>query len=212
MKRKHAALLVGVSVTCFAASVIIAINTSDPYGRMLKSVLPEASAERPDTSPFSQEWHEDNARITNDLARKYRWSSEDIKFACLMLQPWPDEPKPLWDVDQVGAEALMLHQFMLAVISDRLRGEVPTDEAVVSAFHANLEASLIHPQDYVREHAISIVMNTGSLSEGRLAKISRMRESDPSESVRRMADIKLRQFEGQPVDLQCPTCPQDGDN
>src|SRR5690606_34083064 len=119
---------------------------------------------------------------------------------------------PLWDADQAGAEAWMLHQAVLAVVSDRLRSEVPTNDAVVNAFQANIDASLVHAQDYVREYTIALVMNSGTPSDERLSKIQTMKQSDPSESVRRMADIKLQQFAGQPVDLQCPTCPQDGDH
>lgn len=212
MKRKHTVLLVGVGITCFAVGGVVAINKSDPYGQLLRSMVPPADAERPDTSPFSKEWHEDNARLTNDIARKSRWSSEDIEFARSMLQPWPDEPEPKWDTDQDGAEALILHHFMLAIVADRVRSDIPTDDSVLLAWNAYLTASLNHPQDYMREAAVSAVINAGSPSAEHLALVRAMNKSDPSERVRRMTHIKLSQFDGQPVDIECPTCPKGGDN
>lgn len=202
--------VVAVAVS-FVGVRLLMYSPHDTRDTILQRNVPPVDPVKPATSPYSDEFHIDYAFAANSLARKSKWSEEDAAWATEQLQPWPNESRPDFKVDQPGAEAWQLYVFVDTIVIDRILSGFPTDDQVLSAWDATVRQGLVNPQAYVREQAVASIMNSGFPAADLVSQIEAMQDSDPDERVRFMAQLKLKQFTGQPTDLDCPTCPTKGD-
>lgn len=205
-----------VSRLILCASIVIAIPAAyliaraavDPHGMQLRSLTPELDPARPDTSPYTDAYHRDNARLYNDLGRQSIWSSEDTAFIReIILSSWPDIPEP---TDIQDKEGLFLWDVAMAIVEMRLQVGVGTDPTVVEAYHSVAHDLLDHPRGYMRSRGVINVASAG-MDPAERAAIERMATEDPDEDVRRVARLKLDQADNIPgADTGCPTCPKGG--
>lgn len=195
-------------VIAIPAVYLVARAAVDPYGMQLRSLTPELDPARPATSPYSDAYHRDNARLYNDLGRQSSWDADDTAFIRdIILSSWPDIPKPTEVPDMEG---LFLFDAAMAIVELRLQVGVETDPTIIEAYHSVAHDLLDHPRGYMRGRGVTNVADAGMDADER-AVIERMAAEDPDEDVRRVAQLKLDQADNVPgADADCPTCPKGG--
>jgi len=189
----HRFLLAALVVVVGTISYFAIRFVNDPFGPILRTELPEVSAEKNPKSPYSDQYVNDKRRLVNQMARRTRWSDEDTQWLVKIIESgWPDIEQPDFYENQSMHEAYKFYRLAMSVISGRVGRSIPIppkiEEVGVRAIIENLD----HPQWYVRHTAVANAYSAGLFERASiLTKIRQMAINDPDERVRRTAQIKL---------------------
>lgn len=206
--RKQTAAVAGGVAMGFAALVAYKAATFDYATAKAMAMTPAVSAERPDNSPYSAEYHADIARII-DIARKGRWSATDAQWIEGIIVPdWPDVPRDPNDVAQ--SEEYYFYSMALAVLGDRRMMQLPMPDHLLESYRETVIGMMQHPQPYIRRKGAAAAGNGYFLDDPEIGPmVQALSRDDPDPDVRRTAQLKINQAAGveSPAD-DCPTCPK----
>jgi len=206
--------LIGLSLVSVGLALVVPVlrTANDPYGVILRTELSAWPADKPETSPYSQGYHTDFARLNNDIARRSTWAPDDQAwFETLIGDGWPkDFEPPKFADDQAGHEEYGLYDFAMTIAADRIGRSFPIPPGTVDAFETALKADLESPFWTVRHAAVSSVHAAHWVNRPAYrATLEAMAQTDENPRVRRLAIRWLRLADGLP-DLPgaapCPTC------
>ena len=188
----------------------------DPYGVILRLEHEKWPIEKPATSPYSQEYHTDFARLINKILRQSKWAPEDEAWLLVLLgDGWPHDVKPpKFADDQVGYEEHSLYGMAMTILADRIGRGFPITPEVEAATERAVLADLESPFWGIRHAAVASVHNAQWVNRPEFREIyERIARSDPNERVRRNALRRLRYVDGLSApgnEEPCPTCPSKG--
>ncbi|MEM8757644.1 MAG: hypothetical protein AAGF47_07660 [Planctomycetota bacterium] len=175
----------------------------------------------PPQSPFTDEYTRDYARINNDILRRSSWTVEDERWLLTLIDlpiPQPPMTPPTQERGtdhNVAWERVDLHRAAISAVGTRLGLGVPTPEPVVEAFEAAVLVAMAHPHEGYRSSGMAAAWDAGWIDrpDVRIA-FERIRDEDPEARLRRVAERRLRDYDGLPAiesamaDEPCAGCPR----
>ena len=196
---------------CLVVASTVFILTDKVFGpsaqqRHLSQTIPAVDPVKPDTSPFSNSYHTDYARLMNRIGRRMEWDAEDQ--AWLMGYLTTQQPSTLSE-DMPAIESWLNYDMAHTLIEDRLATDIEVPKSVQEAYEYSVQSMLVHPQPRVRSRGIAGAVNSGLVAATAFrAVLEDLRDHDPDPGVQYTAELKLKQADGLATERDdCPTCP-----